>query len=105
MNLSSTYPDAFVHLIHIPGAGTWMGATPEVLFRSGNGKAFTTALAGTRKYQDGVDEPWGDKEREEQHMVEVHIKDVFRQCGITKYSTVGPLSVTAGSVQHLSTKL
>ncbi len=31
LNLTQSYPSAFCHLIHIPGAGTWAGATPETI--------------------------------------------------------------------------
>ncbi len=102
--LSSTYPGAFVHLAHIPGAGTWMGATPEVLFRSADGVAFTTALAGTRRYMADNKEPWGGKELEEQHLVSVHIEEVLRQSGISGYDRQGPETVNAGNLQHLSTR-
>ncbi|RLD58797.1 MAG: hypothetical protein DRJ05_07395, partial [Bacteroidetes bacterium] len=33
MDLQKSYPNAYCHLINIPGTGTWAGATPETLLR------------------------------------------------------------------------
>ncbi len=98
--LLSEYPAAFVHLTHIPGAGTWTGATPEMLFRSAKGKARTTAMAGTRRTAATA---WGSKEREEQQMVTDHIEKVLQGCRIPGYKKQGPSTVLAGKVQHLAT--
>ena len=102
--LLKKYSDAFVHLINIPGAGCWMGASPETLFSSNGEEAFTYALAGTRKYRGSMEEEWGEKEIEEQEMVAHHIENVFKSIGITTYLKNGPETVNAGKIQHLSTR-
>jgi isochorismate synthase len=104
LDLLHKYTNAFIHLINIPGAGCWMGASPEMLF-SGNGEEATTfALAGTRKYTEAVEDEWGEKEMEEQEMVALHIEGVLRNNGISTFLKEGPDTVNAGNVQHLSTR-
>ena len=49
LTLQKNYPEAFCHLIHIPGNGTWTGATPETLLRMNKQTARTMALAGTKR--------------------------------------------------------
>ncbi len=102
--LLNKYTNAFVHLINIPGAGCWMGASPETLFSSNGVEAFTFALAGTRKYTEVFENEWGEKEIEEQEMVALHIENVFKNNGITTYRKEGPETVNAGKIQHLSTR-
>jgi len=104
LKLSDAYPDAFVHLINIPGAGCWTGATPEVLLRVADGDAFTVALAGTRKNSGIGDDTWGDKEIEEQEMVALHVENVLLRCGVKNYIKQDPRTVKAGKVEHISTR-
>ena len=47
--LSAKYPRAFVSLVSVPGVGTWLGASPEVLAEvTADGQFHTMALAGTQ---------------------------------------------------------
>ncbi len=103
--MEAAYPDAFVYLVHLPGLGTWAGASPETLLRSSDGEVKTQALAGTRKagvYSGGVDS-WGEKEREEQALVAEYIEEVFWGAGMKDFRKNGPDTIRAGNVHHLST--
>jgi isochorismate synthase len=97
-------PNAFTYLVNLPAAGTWMGATPEVLLKS-DGQFFeTVSLAGTqvRKY-DSEDYYWNTKDIEEQAFVSRYMLDVFFNFDIHKYRTTGPETLESGKVAHLKT--
>ena len=97
-------PNAFTYLVNLPVAGTWMGATPEVLLKS-EGQFFeTVSLAGTqvRKY-DLEDYYWNTKDIEEQAFVSRYMLDVFFDFDIHKYKTIGPETMESGKVAHLKT--
>ncbi|MBT8218865.1 MAG: chorismate-binding protein [Bacteroidia bacterium] len=104
INMTEQYPNAFVYLFHIPGDGTWMGATPEILMEWKENKAFTVALAATQQV-DGrsVDKvEWGKKEIEEQAIIQRYIEDALKEKKFTY--TKGETSTTqAGSLYHLKT--
>jgi isochorismate synthase len=106
INLQEAYPDAFCHLIHIPGTGTWSGATPEMLLRMDPKIIQTVSLAGTRKFHQTVYPLiWEQKELEEQNIVTNYIIDCLRKFDISDYQ-VGPLqTVRAGLASHLSTTI
>lgn len=104
LKLTAAYPSAFCHLINIPGAGCWAGASPEALLRNDGKTIRTMALAGTQPFDVNVDVSWGPKEIEEQEMVSGFIESVFYQAGITRYAKSQPESVMAGNVWHLSTE-
>ncbi len=104
--LSERYPHAFVSLVSIPGIGTWIGASPELLLSLRQNSLQTVALAGTQARP--TDKPleavrWGQKEIEEQALVSDYIRDFFHDIGLRKFSTVGPRTVPAGNVVHLQT--
>jgi len=97
-------PNAFTYLVNLPAAGTWMGATPEVLLKS-DGQFFeTVSLAGTqvRKY-NSEDYYWNTKDIEEQAFVSRYMLDVFFNFDIHKYRTTGPETLESGKVAHLKT--
>jgi isochorismate synthase len=97
-------PNAFTYLVNLPTAGTWMGATPEVLLKS-DGRFFeTVSLAGTqvRKY-DSEDYYWNTKDIEEQAFISRYMLDVFFDFDIHKYKTTGPETLESGKVAHLKT--
>jgi isochorismate synthase len=103
VTMIGAYPDAFSYLIHHPGAGTWMGATPEVLLKSRGGMGQTIALAGTRS-GDPSEKPhrWTDKERHEQQVVTDYI--VERISGQGLRAEASPVKdIRAGSLWHLGT--
>ena len=100
------YPQAFVSLVAIPGVGTWIGATPEVLLTVDGDSLTTMALAGTQRRPE--DRPltavaWGAKEQVEQEMVSAYIRAFFQQAGVAQVVEVGPQTVAAGNVVHLQT--
>jgi isochorismate synthase len=100
------YPHAFVSLVAIPGVGTWIGASPEVLLTVDGQRLTTMALAGTQRRPE--DRPlatvaWGHKEQVEQEMVSAYIRTFFQQSGVARVEEVGPQTVAAGNVVHLQT--
>jgi isochorismate synthase len=97
-------PNAFTYLVNLPRAGTWMGATPEVLLKSEEGYFETVSLAGTqvRKY-DSEDYYWNTKDIEEQAFVSRYMLELFYCFDIHKYRTTGPETLESGKVAHLKT--
>ena len=78
--LLSRYPHSFVNFFHLPGIGTWIGASPEVLIETKGDYFHTMSLAGTQPAQG--DNPlksaaWTQKEIEEQALVSRYIVDCF----------------------------
>jgi len=106
--LCNTYPNALVSLVSIPEAGTWMGATPEVLVGIEDNTIFkTVALAGTKTAQKDVSlktVAWTQKEIEEQALVERYIISCFKKIRLREYEEHGPKTVVAGNVLHLKSE-
>lgn len=96
-------PNAFVYLVNLPKAGTWMGATPEVLLRSMGEQMETDSLAGTQARKENSDYSWHTKEIEEQAFVSRYMLDIFYRFNINPYSTQGPFTMESGQVAHLKT--
>ncbi|WP_299700814.1 isochorismate synthase [uncultured Pontibacter sp.] len=105
--MQSSYPNAFVSLVAIPGVGTWLGASPEILVSVDQQQVFkTVALAGTQPAcEDGstANAIWRQKEIEEQGMVERYVLSCFKKLRLREYSEVGPRTVIAGNLMHLRT--
>ena len=100
--LCSARPDAFVFCFHTPQTGTWIGASPELLLRSKNGRLQTMSLAGTR--EAGTQGGWGEKDLNEQQIVTDFIADKFHACGFN--TEVGErITLKAGNVEHLMTPI
>ncbi|MCP2044183.1 isochorismate synthase [Pontibacter sp. HSC-36F09] len=103
----AAYPNTFVSLVAIPGVGTWLGATPEILVSVDQDKIFkTVALAGTQPFcEDGstANAIWREKEIEEQGMVERYVLSCFKKLRLREYTEVGPRTVIAGNLMHLRT--
>jgi len=106
VQLCQHYPQAFVSFVSLPGICSWMGASPELLFKSHNGKTETVALAGTLPAADSdlEDVCWGKKEIEEQAFVSDYIERVFKENSIAGLESKGPYTVQAGQVVHLKTE-
>lgn len=104
MQLHDQTSNAFTYLVNLPVAGTWMGATPEVLLKSDAGYFETVSLAGTqlRKY-DSEDYFWNTKDIEEQAFVSRYMLELFYCFDIHKYRTTGPETLESGKVAHLKT--
>ncbi len=102
--LHDATPNAFTYLVNLPIAGTWMGATPELLIKS-DGKYFeTVSLAGTQnRKQDNSEYYWSTKDIEEQAFVSRYMLDVFFDFDIHQYKTSGPETLESGKVAHLKT--
>lgn len=103
MQLRRQTPNALVYLVNLPGAGLWMGATPEVLLQSKGKTLETVSLAGTQSRRDDSDYRWHTKEIEEQAFVSRYMLDVFYKFNIHPYTTQGPETLESGRVAHLKT--
>lgn len=104
LQLHSQTPNAFTYLVNLPVAGTWMGATPEVLIKSGDTTFETVSLAGTQvRKAAGEEYFWSTKDIEEQAFVSRYMLDVFFEFDIHKYKTTGPETLESGKVAHLKT--
>lgn len=105
--LGEKYPRAFVSLVSVPGVGTWLGASPEVLAEvTADGQFRTMALAGTQPLKPGLlpqDAIWRQKEIEEQALVARYIVSCFKQLRLREYHETGPRTVAAGQLLHLRT--
>jgi isochorismate synthase len=106
LELAVRYPTAFVSLVAIPGIGTWLGASPELLLTLDDQVLTTMALAGTQRRPE--DRPlaaviWGHKEAAEQEMVSDYVRDFFGRAGIANLQEEGPRTVAAANVVHLQT--
>lgn len=96
------YPDAFVFFYSIAGLGTWFGASPEKLLSVNNNVLETTAIAGTKPTSDN--EPWGQKEEDEQAMITFFIDALLTKYAIGKVKISDVETIEAGNVKHLCSK-
>jgi isochorismate synthase len=107
-NLCQRYPQALVSFVSIPGIGTWLGASPEVLVSVEGGKTFkTVALAGTLPYHTGLNlksVAWTQKEIEEQALVERYVISCFKNIRLREYEEHGPKTSVAGNLMHLKSE-
>ncbi len=105
--LCGKYANALISVVAIPGIGTWIGATPEVLISVEQNKIFkTVALAGTQKIGKDIDlmeVAWRQKEIEEQAMVSRYIINCFKKIRLREFEEIGPRTARAGSLAHLKT--
>jgi isochorismate synthase len=105
IHLQNKYPNAFCHLINIPGAGIWAGATPETFLKIDEDRIQTVSLAGTQQKTEGKKEIlWKVKEMEEQRLVTNYIIEVLKRFDIKDFQIEGPQTIQAGNAYHLSTK-
>ncbi len=106
--LCNTYPTALISFVSSPEAGTWMGATPEVLVAIEDNTIFkTVALAGTKTFEKDVNlktVAWTQKEIEEQALVERYIISCFKKIRLREYDEHGPKTIVAGNVLHLKSE-
>lgn len=97
-SLVSSYENAFVFLYNIPGIGSWIGASPELLLKENGEFSETVALAGTKQISENRD--WTEKEKEEQRLVEVFFENHLQNAGLY-FDKAGPESAMAGKIEHL----
>ncbi|MDR2861224.1 MAG: isochorismate synthase [Syntrophobacterales bacterium] len=104
--LKERMDNAFVYFLRLPGIGTWMGATPEILLTTQGNRWKTTSLAGTMPVvSPSAAIIWGSKEKREQEIVTEFIETKLRLFGIDNYEKTGPHTVHAGQVAHLKTDI
>ncbi|GAA4384612.1 chorismate-binding protein [Hymenobacter koreensis] len=104
--LCRQHPRAFVSLVSAPLAGTWLGATPEVLVEVDGAEFRTMALAGTQPVTEDVTPHtaiWRQKDIEEQALVARYIVNCFKHFRLRDYDETGPRTVAAGNLLHLRT--
>jgi isochorismate synthase len=99
------YPNTLRYVFNIPGAGCWMGATPEPLVSTKGINVQVTSLAGTQKLNENLvdDISWGTKELIEQRFVTNYIEESIKKFGETEYTIDGPNNFRAANVVHLKT--
>ena len=100
--LIANHTTAFVYLVHLPGIGIWMGASPELLLSIKGNSLKTVSLAGTQKANDLSTFSWGNKELHEQQIVTDHIKNCLEKY-FSRVEITGPETTIAGPVAHLKT--
>ncbi|MFH1009120.1 MAG: chorismate-binding protein [Candidatus Latescibacterota bacterium] len=107
LRLGQAYGSAFTTLLSIPGVGTWMGASPELLVGLSEDAIFTTvALAGTMPFSEPIkltEVTWRQKEIAEQALVSRYIVDQFKKIRLREFLEDGPRAVQAGPTVHLRT--
>lgn len=105
INLQKAYPNAFCHVINIPGAGIWAGASPETLLRIDKYTAQTISLAGTQVFQENDQTIiWPEKDLEEQQIVTDYIESVLNKFELPDYKKEKVQTLQAGNAIHLATK-
>lgn len=105
MTLKEMYKDAFVYLFNLPGIGCWMGASPEIFVTQKGDNYQTVALAGTQRNL-GIpleNVSWGEKEIEEQAIVERYVEEKLQHQKVN-YQKTTPYTSKAGKLLHLKTK-
>jgi isochorismate synthase len=102
--LFQQYPTAFCYCWFHPKIGLWMGATPEKLVYSKKDTFQTTALAGTKPYEENKELIWGEKEKKEQQFVTQFIVENIQKLA-AKVVVSDPYSYKAGNIVHLKTDI
>lgn len=105
--LCDTYPSAFCNLVHLPGEGIWLGATPELLISNNENRFKTVAIAGTKELNIGqslTEIAWTQKEIEEQAFVSRYIINCFKKIRLREFEEYGPKTIKAGNLAHLKTE-
>jgi len=106
IQLQNSYPGAFCHIINLPGAGTWVGASPETLVRMDEDYVNTISLAGTQpKPEKGEKIAWTEKEIVEQKIVTDYIKSILRELEVESFEMEKTYDLDAGNAVHLATKI
>ncbi len=98
-SLCKKFPNCFVNLFSSKATGTWIGASPELLFKMGERHLKTMALAGTKNKQIGN---WSNKEQDEQKYVVDYIKAFFENLELDY--TLKNEYLQMGNIEHLLTK-
>ncbi len=99
--LEKEYPTAFVYCFFDEILGTWLGASPEILFQLHGNSGFTIALAATKKSDD--QSVWNQKEIMEQAFVTDFIEESLSVIGVKDLEKNDTYEQQAGPVKHLKT--
>ncbi|WP_196889404.1 isochorismate synthase [Aureivirga sp. CE67] len=106
--LLHNYKHAFVYIWYHPKVGTWLGATPETLFKVKETKFTTMSLAGTALNDGNSDFSWGEKEIVEQKIVTDFIIQNLKTANLEEEETYlenmqvsKPFTKEAGNVKHI----
>jgi len=100
------YPNAFCSVSYLPGRGTWIGASPELLIADNNDRFQTIALAGTKLLEETrelKEIAWTHKEIEEQALVSRYIVNCFKKIRLREFHEHGPKTINSGLLAHLKT--
>ncbi len=102
LDFFNAYPLSYRTVFHTAETGTWMGASPELLYKIENGSLYTMALAGTRQYaEDSL--PWDSKNIEEHLLVADFIENALSEQHASFMRK--PLSTLRyGAIEHLLTE-
>ncbi len=100
LTLCDNYKHAFNYLCHIPGEGTWIGASPEKLLVGTVPNFEIASLAGSRSVENRFE--WSPKEINEQAVVTTSIEESLKELSI-KYNKTDTTTIQAGNVEHLFT--
>nr|WP_321243297.1 chorismate-binding protein [uncultured Psychroserpens sp.] len=103
-SLLQKYQDAFVYVWYHPKIGLWLGATPETLLNVEGQRFKTMSLAGTKKYDNTKDIPWGTKETDEQQIVTDYIVNNLQDV-VDDIKATDTKTVKAGELLHLQSKI
>jgi isochorismate synthase len=100
--LRNRYPKALVWFLSCPIAGTWVGASPEVLLSQSAEGIESWSLAGTRQ----VDGPtWTRKELQEQALVTKYLHQALLDFGLEPKFQKEPEEFQMGNLLHLRTRI
>jgi isochorismate synthase len=102
--LYNTYKNAMVYCWYHPKVGLWLGATPELLFKTEGNQLTTISLAGTQPYKSSEKVNWTNKEIEEQQIVTDYITHQIEP--YSKHINVSEVeTVRAGNLLHLKSRI
>lgn len=101
-SLARLYPKTFLSVVSLPGQGTWIGASPEMLLvRNDKQVVNTVALAGTMTSDSGSIGDWSFKDVNEHHLVSHYIGELFRDIGIGRFERSARSSMSVGHLFHI----
>ena len=112
LKMLQKYDNVLVSLVSSIKAGTWLGATPELLIEKNEQSIFKTfALAGThilkKEKKNSLEYHnqafWSEKEIIEQAYVSRFIINIFKTLRLREYEEIGPKNFKMGNLIHLAT--
>lgn len=98
IDICKKYSHSFNYCLCLEGGTVWLGATPEVLIRSKDGRSSIYSLAGSRDAENPFE--WTEKEKTEQKFVTDTISAELMNLSID-FEIDGPKTVRAANLEHL----